>query len=249
MKISLGNIIDAIDKHLGRIKTIGILVLLVLFVTSIVRFGCDRAEMDDMLEKITGLNLSNDILREDVKERDSLLVAKENRILALKDSLASSEVRVGRLESDYSHLQADFEHLSDSLLTIPADTSYEFLVNEAYPYPGHLKYPFNEPQVKGIHLTFLENIKMDEINTNLLAQLDEKDNQLDLKDTVVYETQMAMMVMKENRLAQDSIILNQENIIGIQGKQIKKDKFWKRFFQIATATLTAVLTGFIIGSG
>jgi hypothetical protein len=65
----------------------------------------------------------------------------------------------------------------------------------------------------------------------------------------MYEQEMKMEQMVAIRLDQDSIIGNQEQIIDIQGKQIKKDTFWKRFFQIATATLSAVLAGFIIGSG
>ena len=181
---TLAKIIDAISRNLDRIKTIALLVLLTLFVVSIVRYGCNRSEMEDMVEKITGLNVSNDILRKDLDKRDSLLLVKDHRIQVLNDSLSQSKNRASRLKADYGHLQAEYQRLSDSVLTIPADTSYDFLVDEAYPYPGHLKYPFNEPQVKAIHLTFLEKIKMDEINSKLFEQLAEKDHQLELKDTV-----------------------------------------------------------------
>jgi hypothetical protein len=245
--MSLGKIIDWIGKNLSRIKTIGLLVLLVFFAISLFRNGCDRAEMEEMVERITGLNVRNDILFEDVKERDSLLVAKELRIQELKDSLGASEMRIDDLEYDYTVLKAEYEDLSDSLLRIPADTSYHFLVNEAYPYPGHLKYPFNEPQVKGMHLTFLENIKLDEMNLNLLTQIDERDYLLEVKDTVVYEQAMSMKMMAESRVDLDSIILNKDEIIDIQDEQINKKQRGKTFWQVVSGVFLAIIAALAIG--
>lgn len=247
--MTIGKIIDWIGKNLGRIKTIGLLVLIVFFAISMFRNGCNRTDMEEMVERITGLNVRNDILFEDVKERDSLLIAKDLRIQELKDSLETSEVRVGDLEYDYSVLETDFEHLSDSLLRIPADTSYHFLVNEAYPYPGHLKYPFNEPQVKAIHLTFLEKIKLDEMNFNLLTQIDERDYQLELKGAVVYEQAESMMMMAESREDLDSIIINKDEIIEVQDEQIKKKQRGKTFWQVTTGVILAILAAFAIGGG
>jgi hypothetical protein len=247
--VTFGKIIDWIGRNLSRIKTIGVLVLLVFFILSLVRNGCDRTSLEDMVEKVTGLNVRNDILMEDVKERDSLLIAKDHRIIELQDSLGASDMRVGDLEYDYDALEAEYDHLSDSLLTIPVDTSYEFLVDEAYPYPGHLRYPFNEPQVKGIHLTFLENIQLDEMNLNLLTQIDERDYQLDVKDTVVYEQAEAMMLMAESRESLDSIIINKDEVIEIQDEQIDKVKKSRTFWQIATGVILGLLAALAIGGG
>jgi len=247
--MDLKKIIDWIGKSLGRLKTIGVLVLLVLFALSIWRGGCDRQEANDLLEKVTGLDVKNDILMRDVEERDSLLIAKDQRILELQDSLGASDMRVGDLEYDYDELAAELAHLSDSLLRIPADTSYEFLVDEAYPYPGHLKYPFNEPQVKGIHLTFLENIKLDEINLNLLTQINERDYQLELKDTVVYEQAEAIMLMAESRLSLDSIIINKDEVIELQDEQITKVKRSRTIWQILLGAIITVVTALAIGGG
>jgi len=247
--MDLGKIIDWVKKSLDRIKTIGLIVLIVFFIVALVRNGCDRADMEDMVERITGLNVRNDLLFEDVKERDSLLVARDLKIQELKDSLGASVMRADDLEHDYTVLEAEFNDLSDSLLTIPADTSYRFLVDEAYPYPGHLKYPFNEPQVKGIHLTFLEKIKLDEMNLNLLSQIDEKDYQLEVKDTVVYEQAEAMMLMAESRKDLDSIILNKDEIIEVQDEQIHKKQRGKTFWQVVSGVLLAIMAAFAIGGG
>ncbi len=244
-----GKIIDVIGKNLGRIKTIGLMVLIVVFAISLFRNGCNRADMKDIVEKVTGLNVRNDILMEDVKERDDRLAVKDLRIDELKDSLSASIMRESDLESDYTVLEADFESLSDSLLTIPADTSYRFLMYEAYPYPGHLKYPFNEPQVKGIHRTFLEKFKLADMNLNLLTQIDEKDYQLDVKDTVVYEQAEAITLMAESRVDLDSVIINQDEIIDIQDEQIKKKNRGKTFWQVVSGTILVILAVFAVGGG
>jgi len=247
--MTIGKIIDWIGKNLSRIKTIALLVVIAFFALSLVRNGCNRGDLNDMVERITGLDIRNDILMEDVKERDSLLVAKDLLIENLDRQLTLSEGRVERLEVDYGYLESEFQHLSDSLLRIPADTSYQFLVDEAYPYPGHLKYPFNEPQVKGIHLTFLENIKLDEMNLNLLTQIDEKDYQLETKDTIVYEQAMSMMLMAESRVDLDSIIINKDEVIEIQYEQIHKAKRGKTIWQIVGGAIIAVLAALAIGGG
>lgn len=244
-----GKVIDAIGKNLSRIKTVGLMVLIVVFAISLFRNGCDRANMEDMVGRITGLNVRNDILMENVKERDSLLIARDLRIEDLDRRLILSEGREERLQEDYGQLETEFQHLSDSLLLVPVDTSYQFLVDEAYPYPGPLKYPFNEPQVKGIHLTFLENIKLDEMNLNLITQIDEKDYQLEVKDTVVYEQAMSMMLMEGSRADLDSIIVNKDEVIDIQAEQIKKKSRGKTFWQIVSGAILVVLAAVAVGSG
>ena len=245
--MNLGKIIDWIGKNLSRIKTIGLLIVLTFFVLSLVRNGCDRSDLEDMVERVTGLDIQNDILMEDVKDRDSLIISRDLRIEELKDSLGASIMRADDIAYDYTVLEAEFQRLYDSLLTIPADTSYKFLVDEAYPYPGHLKYPFNEPQVKGIHLTFLENIELDKMNLNLLTQIDEKDYQLDVKDTVVYEQAEAMELMAESRVDLDSIIINKDEIIEIQDEQINKKQRGKTFWQVISGILLGIIAALAVG--
>lgn len=245
--MKLTKIIDWLGTNLDRIKTIGLIVVIVFFALSLVRNGFSRGDLNDMVARITGLNVRNDILMEDVAERDSLLVLSELRIDELTDSLGASVVKADKLAAEYGYLKDDYNDLSDSLLRIPADTSYKFLVDEAYPYPGHLKYPFNEPQVKAIHLTFLEKIMLDEMNFNLLSQIDEKDYQLETKDTIVYEQAEAMVLMSESRVALDSIIVNKDEVIEVMDEQINKANRRKTVWQIVGGAIIVVLAVFAGG--
>ena len=112
-----------------------------------------------------------------------------------------------------------------------------------------MKYPFNEPQVKGFHLTFLEKESLYDMNQNLLTQIDEKDYQLEVKDTVVYEQAMSMMIMAESRQDLDSIIINKDETIKIQDEQIKKKSRGKTFWQVTTGVILVVLAAFAVGGG
>ena len=236
-----GSTIDWIDKNLNRVKTVALLVLIILFGLSIARSGCDRDRANDLVERVTGLNVRNDLLLQDIKIRDSLIVQKDLRIQRLQDSIAASEDRSISLEGKYGHLKGEYDKLADILLKIPADSSYKFLTKVAYPYNGQLKYPFNEPQVKGIHKTFLEKESLEYMNGNLLVQLKEKDVQLDLKDTTVYEYQLSMKMMENNREDLDKVIQNKDKEIKIKDKQIKKEHKGKRFWQIAGGAIIIVL--------
>ena len=244
-----GSTIDKINKNLSRVKTIIILVLIIIFGLSMIRSGCDRDRANDLVERVTGLNVRNDILQQDVKARDSLMVKKDLRIQRLQDSIASSQNRSISLEGKYGHLKSEYDKLADILLKIPTDKSYKFLVEEAYPYEGQMKYPFNEPQVKGIHKTFLQKESLEDMNGNLLVQLIEKDVQLVLKDTTVYEYKESMMVMENNRQNLDSIIINKDELIEIKDKQIKKEHRRKRFWQIAGGVIVVVLAVLGVSGG
>lgn len=238
--IKLSVILDWFAKQLDRIKTIVIILLIILFSVATINNGCQRQQAYDLLERITGLNVRNDILQENIEEKDSLIVAKERRVQVLLDSLSSSEKRFVGLQVEFGRLEAEYEHLSDSLLTVSVDTSYHFLVTEAYPYPGHLKYPFNEPQVKGIHLSYLENLSLDNMNQNLLAQLDETKDQLELQDTVMSERAEQLLSMRSIRQDQDSIIQNKDEVIQIKDEQINKERRGKLIWKITSGTIAAV---------
>lgn len=237
----IGKIIDWTGKNLGRIKTVGTIILVALFMLSIVKGGCQRSEIENMVERITGLNVQNDILNNDIKERDSILSAKDRRIVILRDSLSVSLSREKILKTEYGRLEREYGTLAESLIKIPADSSYEFLTTVAYPYEGDLKYPFNEPQVKGIHLTYLEKETLETMNDNLMATIKEKDFQLaDLEGITQTNTeQMALLDQNQKDYAKE--LTNKDEIIQIQEKEIKKERNKKTFWQVTGGAIILLL--------
>lgn len=239
----LGDCLDWLGKNLSRIKTLGVIILIIFFVLSVCNNGCKRAEISEMVERITGLNVENDILQRDVKARDSLIIKKEMRIREIQDSLKISEAATMRLKVDYGHLNKKYNEIAERLIGISTDSSYRFLTLEAYPYEGQLKYPFNEPQVRGIHMTYVQKIELEGLNMNLTSQIKEFEKQLSFKDTVYAETSKILAMTKASRGDLDKVIDNQGQIITDQAKQIKKETNRKKFWRIATGVVTAIGIG------
>jgi hypothetical protein len=97
--------------------------------------------------------------------------------------------------------------------------------------------------VKGIHLTYLEKGALEGIRNNLIAQIDEKDYQLEIKDTLVYEQQGQIALLKESNIDMEDIINNKDEVIQIKDKQIKKAKTNGIFWKAATGILAIVGIG------
>ena len=70
LNINIGKGLDWINSNLSRIKTIGIIVLVLMFIISAIQNGIDSNKMNNMVERITGLNVRNDILLKDNKEEE-----------------------------------------------------------------------------------------------------------------------------------------------------------------------------------
>jgi hypothetical protein len=243
--MTLGKIIDWIGSNLGRIKTVGLLVVVALFFLSLARSGCDRSDMEELIEKVTGLNVQNDFLNRDIKARDSILIAKDERITSLQDSLHVSKGRLSQLNRVYVDLEEDYQSLSDSLETVPADTSYAFLTQEAYPYQGEMKYPFNEPQVKGIHLTFLEKLTLKDINGIMRDQIRELTFQTQVQDSVVVEYNASVELLKADTTDMRKIIDNKGQIIDAQDDHIKTQKRRKNIWQIIGGAVIVFLAAIV----
>ena len=141
-------ILQSIKANLTLIRVSGLLLLLGIFVASMLSLGSQRREISELSKTISALNTKNDLMFEDIRIRDSLILIREEKIGEIRDSLIIAE-RAGRvMQGKYEALRRKYEALADSLLNVTADSSYSFLIREAYPYTGPMKYPFNEPQVR-----------------------------------------------------------------------------------------------------
>lgn len=244
--ITLPELIDAIGRNIDRIKTVGVLVLVALVIMSAVNNGCNRTQLENMVEKVTGLNVKNDILQSGIKIRDSVLIAQNDSIQRLKDEITVSKSNESQLALENVKIKRKYNDLASILIKIPADSSYAFLDRVAYPYLGEKKYPFSDPQVKGIHKTYLEHEQLLSLNENLQEQKDELSYQIELHGALELETSSSMMVMQETRRDLEEIIENKDGIIATNEKALKKAKrraFWAK----VGIGAGALIIGFIAG--
>lgn len=224
-----------------KVKNVAFILLILFLALTIYQNGCKRAEMEAMVGQMAELYMSNDSLKRNIRDKDINIALKDARIDELKDSISLSIRKIKIIEKKYNKLRGQYNDLSDSVASIPTDSSYRFLTDVAYPYQGIMRYPFNEPQVKGIHLTFLEKKSLGDLNYNLIAQVKEKDYQLEIKDTIISEQERKVIIMEMMRVEFETIINNNNKIIDINNKEIKKAHRQKTMWQIITG---AVVIGF-----
>jgi hypothetical protein len=239
-------ILQSIKANLTLIRVGGLLLLLGIFVASMLSLGSQRREISELSKTISALNTKNDLMFEDIRIRDSLILIREGKIGEIRDSLVI-EQRAGRVMKDkYEVLKRKYEALADSLLNVTADSSYSFLIREAYPFTGPMKYPFNEPQVRGIHLTFLQKSQLEGMNVNLTGQISLYERQLALKDTLCSETSKVLAMVKQTNQDLKTVIGNKDLVIGEQERQIKREHRRRIFWQITSGVASALAIGFAL---
>ena len=245
--MKIGSTLDSIGKNLSRIKTVAIFVLIIFFSIYVINNGCDRTELENVVEEVTGLNIQNHILHKGIKVRDSLLRVKNDSILALSREIERSKEQLISLDFKYGQIRAKYDLLSSDLIKLSDNESYVFLDRVAYPYSGLKQYSFNGPQIKGIHKTYLEHESLLVMNKNLLSQKEELIHQVILQESKYVEASESMMLMKETREDQNQIIENKDKNIELTEKQLKKVKRKALFGKIGIG-LGALILGFLAGS-
>jgi len=234
-------IINKVGKFISTFKTIGLIVLMVLFGISLINNGCDRQEANDLLERVTGLNVQNDILKKDIKQRQKEIAFRDSIINHYKDSLAVVVKAKEGLDYDYGVLEGEYRDIASKLIKTPTDSSYVFLDRVAYPYSGEKKFPFNEPQIKSIHITYLERFMLVEKEKNLLAQVNNYESQLSLKDTIYNQKEMQYKKLNMNARSYEEIIDNKDEEIVLKDVVIKKNNRRNKWLKLTIVIVAALI--------
>lgn len=222
--MTIGEIIDKVSDNLNRIKTIGVLVLVVFLLLSLIKHGCNRNNIELMAEQLTGLHLSNGMLQNDIVVRDSLLSAEKIHIKRLQDSLSYSDNRIAIIQSQYTSLKYKYNNISKVLKGYTADSTYKFLNKIAYPFPGQQIYKFNEPQIRSIHKTYFEKETLLNINSTLLSENKELINKLSLHDSISKHNFTSLKLIKASNIDYSVIVENKNKEIEIYKKDKKKHR-------------------------
>jgi len=218
----LAILIDKSGKILSRFKIIGAIILLTMLILSFINNGCSRQEANELFEQVTGLNIKNDLLRKDIEKRQQEGIFKDMTIATYRARLKVKEDENEKLKNDNNRLKRQRERDLVDIISIPVDSSYSFLTKVAYPYKGELKYPFNEPQVKFIHLTYLERLNLQEQNDNLVSQITNYESQLLLKDTIYEKKIMQLDLANKSISDYEEIIINKDEEIALKDQELAK---------------------------
>lgn len=243
-EISIGKIIDWFGKNISRIKTAGVILTTCLMLFSFVRGGCSKKEAVTLIQTVTGLDIANGLLKkENLQLADSLVkeVLRREALQKERDALLKEKKT---LSNDNASLRKKIADIPLWVLNLPVDSSYKFLDEKAYPFPGEKRFPFNEPQVKNIHVDFLENVELHGLVDKLDLQLKNCEKIGEVSDSMTLSFQRSYSTaMGQNSNLQEQVS-NATEKAGILEKGLDKTTKRKNFWRVTAGILagaTAVL--------
>lgn len=241
--MTFGEFIDNLNKFFSRIKTIVVLFLLLLFAFSLIKHGYNRHETNELVKKITGLDIQNDLLKKEIKERTIQIKAYRDSISEIQAQIAMQEQTIQKNSDVITGLRRENRRLKDQAINTPKDEIYEFLIIEAYPDTGKKEFAFSEGQIREIHLDYIDNIScqsivsaQDTLINNLIVQIDNKDSQIEYLEN-------SLSLQQQNVKAYSRVMSNQEEIIDRKDEIIKKEKKGKTFWKIIAGIAIVVAAG------
>ena len=233
--------LDKIASFFTRVRSVVLVILLVAFGGSVLRTGCTRSQLAELVRTTTGLNVANAVLMDKVNVRDSILIAKDEAIASLEGAIGRSDGRVNDLVDHYTRLYLRYEGLADSIGQIPADSSYSYLNETAYPLPGEKTLPFSKLQVTAMHLTYVEHTSLSGMHTALKSRVHELNEQNLIRDSIIVERTAQVDGLRQTQNELEQIVMNQLQQVDVLTEHIKKEKKQNRFWKVAGGVVIAIL--------
>jgi hypothetical protein len=215
--------LDWFNVFFSRVKGLGYLIAVVVFALFVFNNGCKQRQAEQLIEKITGLNIRNDLLLEDNKRIEAELQQKELLLQQKNFQIDSVNKLKLQAENKAKYWRNKHDKISEDLMKITADSSYMFL-QSVFNFPGILKYGFNEPQVKSIHRVYLENEnKMEQLQAKDIALWEcDKENQLLKESNQIREEKYELKTGQYENASK--VISNKDEENELLKKQLKKEK-------------------------
>lgn len=232
--MQIKELIDIVGKNISRVKTTGIIVLIILFSLSSVRSGCDRKRAEELAARVSKLNTENTILKANNKGLDIALEKEVTNRKHLEAKLDTLTLDKDKLLLNNYKLRKQLEAISGGVIVIPIDNSYKFLDKVAYPYQGEKKYPFSEPQVKAIHVTYLECGVKSEIINNQQGIIDNCEARISYKDSMIFSYIAESKIKSEKINSLEKMVDNSEEKASIYEKELQKQKRRNNLYKFTT---------------
>jgi len=143
-------------------------------------------------------------------------------------------------------ITSDLDEALAKLNGITSDSSYQFLQQIAYRFPGTLEYLFNALQVKGIHVDYLKARSSEKIIPVYVEQIANCTFQLSERDSIETGLKKAIRYQREALTACETVNNNKDTIIKDTEKQRNKEMRRKNFWRFGTAVTTITTIIFAI---
>jgi hypothetical protein len=184
----------------------------------------------------TRLELLNSKLTTEIKVKQDTIKKQDAKILELMKLFMAKDKEVlvlnGKLRDALGKLEG-----------ITSDSSYKFLQEIAYKFPGEMKYLFNQLQLRGIHSDYLVARSSEQTIPLLNAQVKNCEEQFALREAVNAKLK-EVITLKDEQLSNCELI-NLDNAMMIEDLTWQRDaekrrkNFWR--FTASVAGGVAIL--------
>ena len=222
----------------------GLIGILVIFIIAGGIFG--GKEVTKYAEEIGLLRYANTTL-ETQKAFLKTQVQFEQEKVRKKDMVIDScMIEFKKKDRVIAGITSDLDGALAKLNGITSDSSYQFLQQIAYNYPGLLSYIFNEIQIKYIHTDYLKARSSEKIIPAYVEQIANCTFQLSERDSIETGLKKAIRYQREELTACETVNNNKDTIIKNTEKQRNKEMRRKNFWRFGTAVTTITTIIFAI---
>ena len=211
---------------------IGILSVVIIILVGINK--CTLNKVKQKTETITTINVENSYLKKDKRILQDSLTKETIARKALQQASIGIIKDRDKYINENKILRQHLSNIVDLVNNIPADSSYAFLDVIAYPFNGEKKYPFNEPQVKAIHTTYLEHDQLGKIVENQDSSLLNCRQNIENAEAIGNSFKKSL-ALSELQVQKDSLII--ANVLAKEKLYEKENKKLNRkvtFYKITT---------------
>lgn len=199
-------------KLLGKIIRAVIITVVVMGAAYLTQTYLDKVNTN-----VERYENSIDSLNRVIAERDIMIQHLDVTIEGFNEKTDSLLKEIQLLKKNNVELQDSLDSIIEEIDSIPANESYEYLVNTAYPFEGKGSFVFNDTQIRGIRVTYQENklLKIKEINLEKIVEQFE---------FIVYYKDSLISVSEYQR---NMLELNQQALQELVDANQKAIDYWK----------------------
>lgn len=220
-----------------KIKS-GLIIALAILIVLVAIFGGSKVKK--YVQDIRDLKYANKTLEMQKAFLETQVKFEQAKVEKRDSTIDSCMVVFKKKDKQIASLSADLTTALDKLEGITSDSSYIFLTQVAYNYPGLLSYIFNENQIKRIHADYLRARSADKIIpvyeqaiANCKFQMTERDSiEAGLKRIVLLRNKELDLCEQANA--------NKDIIIKDTEKQKEKAERRKGFWRSSAGIMTGV---------
>lgn len=216
----------------------GLIIALVVLIGLLGIFGGSKVKK--YVEDIRDLKYANKTLEMQKAYIETQVKIEQAKVEKRDSTIDSCMVVFKKKDKQIAGLSRDLDSALAKLSGITSDSSYRFLTEIAYAFPGTMEYLFNALQVKGIHADYLKARSADKIIPVYQQAIENCKFQLTERDSV--ETALKRIVQLRNQELDncEQVNANNQTIIKDTEKQRDKEARRKGFWRSSAGIMTGV---------